>query len=39
MYECLQRVMGGDMTMVNMIDGQLEFFKGGSTWTRKQDTN
>jgi hypothetical protein len=28
MYECLQRVMGGDMTMVNMLDGQLEFFKG-----------
>ncbi|MCI43346.1 hypothetical protein A2U01_0064583, partial [Trifolium medium] len=27
MYTCLKRMMGGDMTMVNKIDGQLEFFK------------
>jgi hypothetical protein len=28
MYTCLKRMMGGDMSMVNKIDGQLEFFKG-----------
>ncbi|KAK2386129.1 hypothetical protein QL285_060056 [Trifolium repens] len=28
MYTCLKRMVGGDMTMVNKIDGQLEFFKG-----------
>jgi hypothetical protein len=27
MYTCLKRMVGGDMTMVNKIDGQLEFFK------------
>ncbi|XP_058772114.1 uncharacterized protein LOC131645910 [Vicia villosa] len=28
MYTCLKRMMGGDMSMLNKIDGQLEFFKG-----------
>ncbi|XP_058779267.1 uncharacterized protein LOC131653196 [Vicia villosa] len=27
MYACLKRMMGGDMNMVNKIDGQLEDFK------------
>ncbi|KAI5437809.1 hypothetical protein KIW84_023793 [Lathyrus oleraceus] len=27
MYACLERMMGGDMDMVNKIDGQLEDFK------------
>lgn len=27
MYVCLERMSGGDMYMVNKIDGQLEVFK------------